>query len=87
MYECNYDSQKCSFDHKDVEIKCSDASTVPKNAGQTFHIFTLKIQMHSDAPNCWIKHIVWTFKQTYNIQKCLICQINIQIQHMNETFI
>lgn len=72
---------------QDVRIKGLDPSTVPKSAGKSIQIFALKIQMHSDAPNCWIKHIVWTFKQTYNIQKCLICQINIQIQHMNETFI
>lgn len=41
--------------------------------------------MHSDAPNWWIKHTVWTFKRTNNTQTCWINQINIQIQHMNET--
>ncbi len=58
---------------------------MPKNSDQSIQIFTLKIQMHSDAPNWWIKHTVWTFKQTNNTQKLWINQINIQIQHMNET--
>lgn len=91
---------------QDVRIKGLDASTVPKSAGKSIQIFALKIQMHSDAPNWWIKHTVWTFKPTNNTQKCWIkdmniqikcsntpiipknaesTQINIQIQHMNET--